>query len=310
MVCFDMDEHSAPFDAETRRKLLRLADDLPAIWDALRGRGFRLFDLVVSHVEQMRVRPSDEQPYAHYFREALKERLSFFYALWLPECRGTRQNLAYRSSYLDHLQDKATAGTYAFLGEHARLTRVLLDANDILYSTLKLTDNTRWMGFLDAYQAQKRTEVQALEEHIRALSASPRKPTPIRIARLLEDVLGPLGFEAMLLDTKTVRLVFRRILDQSVALHCEYVDHQGMTAGRSWNLVFVFQSPDRPLWERMKYRTLPLALSIESFIPGGEFYSRHMGEWDSIVLGGLVNSQLLGLLAERWELQTGGNSMC
>lgn len=296
-----MSENNPPFDADTERKLQRLADDLPAIWEGLRGLGFRLPDLEVGHIETMRVRPSDERPYDYYFQEVLKEKLSFYHAFWLPEKRAEWQRWVYRSDYLDHLQTKVDAGFYSFLGERAKNTRVILDPNFILYTGLGLTDIDRMKGFSANYQAQKKREIETLNELIRVLSAPPCKPTPTRIARLLEDVLVPIGFETALLDVKRGRFVFRRALKANLALYCEYDDHHAMVKGHMWHLAYVFQSPDAPLWERLEYRSVPLAFGLDSFLPNYLSYLKHRGEWDSIVLGCLVNAKLLGLIVEKWK---------
>ncbi len=292
----DVVEHPAPLDAETSRKLLRLADDLPATWNALRGQGVSLFDLVVSHIEQMRPRPIDERPYPDYLSEVLKERLGFHYTLWTLGTRHANPRAVYRSAYLDHLQAKKDAGEYSFLAENPGN---LIDANYALYVALKLADNARWMGFIAAYKAQMKVEAQSMEERIRALSAEPCKPTPTRIARLLENITEPIGFETVLRDVKRGRLVYRRVLDEKMALYLEHDDHRG---GRGGSLVFVFQPPEFPVWERLEksVHTAPLVLSADSFLPEGRWYLHFRDDWNSIVLGCLVNGQLLGLLADRW----------
>ncbi len=296
-----MSENKSPFNAGSQRKLQRLATDLPAIWEELRGAGFHLFDLEVAHIEQMRERPPDEKPYADYFREVLKERIGFYRTSWLPECRAAQQHWVYRSAYLDHLQAKVDAGDYRFLGKHAENTRVILDPNFILYVALVGADTDRWVRFMAEYQTQKKREIENLRERIQSLSAPPCKPTPTRIARLLDEALVPLGFEMVLRDVKHGRFILRTILDQNVALYCEYSDQRGMVKGHMWPLRFVFQAPAAPLWEGVEVRTLPLRLHLGSFLPGDLWYLKHRGEWDAIVLGCLVNAKLLGLVAEKWK---------
>lgn len=296
-----MGQASVPLDAETIRKLLRLADDLPAIWDALRGQGFHLFDIAVSHIEQLRVRPPDEQPYTGYFQEVLREQLGFYYnGSWLLANRKTWSGAVYRSAYLDYLQAKKDAGEYAFLIEEPGIAS-MVDANYALYATLPLNDNPRWMSFIQEYQTQKQAEAQRLEARIRALSAAPCKSTPTRMARLLDDVLTPLGFESVLRDVKQARFIYRRGLDERVALYVEYDDHRPGHGG--WP-VFVFHPSDAPLWERLEKRTCTaaLVLSIVNFLPGGRWYLRDGDDWNMLVLGYLVNAQLLGLLIERWTV--------
>jgi hypothetical protein len=298
---FDMAQHPAPFDPETSCKLLRLADDLPAIWDEMRGHEVHLFDLVVSHIEQMRARPPDELPYTGYFQEVLREQLGSYYsASWMLKNRKTWSGALYRSAYLDRLQTKKDAGEYAFLSDQPGMAN-MIDANEALYVSLKLTDTPRWMRFIQECKAQKQTEAQRFEARIRALSDAPCKPTPSRMARLLDDVLTTMGFESVLRDVKQARFIYRRSLDARVALYVEYDDHRPGHGG--WP-VFVFHPSDAPLWERLdkRARTAALVLSIVDFLPGGRWYLRAENDWDTLVLGYLVNAQLLRLLTERWTV--------
>ncbi|UJS23593.1 hypothetical protein [Thiothrix winogradskyi] len=296
---------------DTVDKLLRFSGQIPAMQQGFKDAGFLIPDMMLSHIENMRVRGSQEKSYAYYKLERTRERMGFWgmdMEVSGKTYRTDRKHSRYQSEYISWLIDTLDSEKFNLphTGSYEAIALNTFDPNGIRDYQFGFENFEVKSQYILALKNQQEQEIRLYQPEIDKFPP-PDKVTLGQIRQLLDGILFPLGFEGYSASKFRGRILHRKLLDDDIMVWHEYADHAGMSRGGGDWTVFVKLAPPNVTFAEIDsdYRTQKYF--VEDMPPflftGKPYYARrHEGNWNQIVFGALAHAKMLGLFFEHWEI--------
>ena len=260
--------------------------------------GFSLPDIEVERIERVRTRLNNEKDYWSYSHEKLLEALSFPGGRWRRDVRSSIE-LAYRSKYIDMLlrdfpdrrsiygsDDSDSPSAYAGAMElHA-------DPNFLIYSRLSVIKEAVGLKYAFESDAQIDIEVAHFSDTLDDLLGASKGS----ISKLSADLFAAAAQRAEI-SHKISKNHPRVVLETNLSEGCSlYLDWDDEVALRKWGRLQIAYSIAAPN-QLLNPRSSVFRCSLESFLPGGNWYARANGSTYRLALAVFVHVEYMRLLA-------------
>lgn len=273
-------------DMHKAKTVLAVLGRLQGIRDEFVRLGFALPPVELRRIESVRTRGDDEKNYEFYSAERLLESLSFPGGRWRRSERDSIE-LAYRSKYIDLLCTKFATRDSVF-GEdnsdtpaaYAGAMDVNADPNYLIYSRLDMINEGASRGYALENERLLDSEVVHFTDTLESLLGSVKSPT----SKGVEKIFSTAAQAAGVLVRETgghLRVLLEAPLSDDCSLYLDWDDDLVL---RKWGRLQVAFSITTP-GEVPDARSKVFRCSLDSFIPGGNTYTRTNGDILRVALG-------------------------